>query len=143
VFVPETLTGMELLEQFRTAAARIVFVVDEYGVVQGLMTPHDLLEAITGELQPAPPGGRLGHRARGRLLAARRPDARGRTEGPAGHPDLPEEDKGRYNTLAGLLMACRAGCPRRASASTCGDWRVRGGGPGRPPHRQGAGLVVT
>jgi putative hemolysin len=29
-----------------------VFVVDEYGVVQGLMTPRDLLEAITGELQP-------------------------------------------------------------------------------------------
>jgi putative hemolysin len=27
-------------------------VVDEYGVVQGLMTPRDLLEAITGELQP-------------------------------------------------------------------------------------------
>jgi putative hemolysin len=27
-------------------------VVDEYGVVQGLLTPHDLLEAITGELQP-------------------------------------------------------------------------------------------
>ena len=52
-FVPETLSGMELLEQFRIQAARLVFVVDEYGVVQGLITPHDLLEAITGELQPA------------------------------------------------------------------------------------------
>src|SRR6478735_3299490 len=51
-FVPETLTGMELLEQFRARAGRVVFVVDEYGVVQGLMTPRDLLEAITGELQP-------------------------------------------------------------------------------------------
>jgi putative hemolysin len=30
----------------------LVFVVDEYGVVQGLLTPGDLLEAITGELQP-------------------------------------------------------------------------------------------
>jgi putative hemolysin len=30
-------------------------VVDEYGVVQGLMTPLDLLEAITGELQPGAP----------------------------------------------------------------------------------------
>jgi putative hemolysin len=52
LFVPETLTGMELLEQFRARSGRMVFVVDEYGVVQGLMTPHDLLEAITGELQP-------------------------------------------------------------------------------------------
>jgi putative hemolysin len=34
------------------AGRPLVFVVDEYGVVQGLITPHDLLEAITGELQP-------------------------------------------------------------------------------------------
>ena len=39
---------MELLEQFRKRSGRMVFVVDEYGVVQGLMTPHDFLEAITG-----------------------------------------------------------------------------------------------
>ena len=51
VFVPETLSGMELLEQFRLQSGRLVFVVDEYGVVQGLLTPRDLLEAITGELQ--------------------------------------------------------------------------------------------
>ena len=54
-FLPETLSGMELLEQFRQRAGRMVFVVDEYGVVQGLMTPRDLLEAITGELQPGTP----------------------------------------------------------------------------------------
>ena len=55
VFVPETLSGKELLEQFRTHATRMMFVVDEYGVVQGLLTPHDLLEAITGELKPLGP----------------------------------------------------------------------------------------
>ena len=51
-FVPETLSGMSLLEQFRGKSGRMVFVVDEYGEVQGLLTPRDLLEAITGELQP-------------------------------------------------------------------------------------------
>jgi putative hemolysin len=51
-FVPETLTGMEVLEQFRERSERIVMVVDEYGEVQGLMTPRDMLEAITGELRP-------------------------------------------------------------------------------------------
>jgi putative hemolysin len=50
-FVPETLSGMSLLEQLRDQSGRLVFVVDEYGVVQGLLTPRDLLEAITGELQ--------------------------------------------------------------------------------------------
>jgi putative hemolysin len=71
VFVPETLTGMELLEQFRAKSTRMVLVVDEYGVVQGLITPNDLLEAITGELQPMP-GRRLGHAARRWLLAGGR-----------------------------------------------------------------------
>jgi putative hemolysin len=50
-FVPETLSGMTLLEQLRDKSGRMVFVVDEYGVVQGLLTPRDLLEAITGELR--------------------------------------------------------------------------------------------
>lgn len=53
-FVPETLTGMSLLEQLRERSGRMVFVVDEYGVVQGLVTPRDLLEAITGSCSPAP-----------------------------------------------------------------------------------------
>ena len=33
-FLPETLSGMELLEQFRAKSGRMVFVVDEYGVVR-------------------------------------------------------------------------------------------------------------
>jgi putative hemolysin len=49
VFVPETLSGMELLEHFRTSGAELVFVVDEYGAVQGVITVRDVLEAITGE----------------------------------------------------------------------------------------------
>ena len=49
VFVPETLSGMELLEHFRASRADMVFVVDEYGAVQGVITERDLLEAITGE----------------------------------------------------------------------------------------------
>lgn len=49
VFVPETLSGMELLGQFRESGAELVFVVDEYGEVQGVISVLDVLEAITGE----------------------------------------------------------------------------------------------
>ncbi|MDB5859168.1 MAG: domain protein-like protein [Ramlibacter sp.] len=121
-FVPETLTGMELLEHFRTEAARIVFVVDEYGVVQGLLTPHDLLEAITGELQP---GGTA------EAWATRREDGSWLLDGlmPISElkarldiRDLPAEDKGRYNTLAGLLMAVSGSLPSPGARIDIGDW---------------------
>ncbi len=51
-FVPETLTAMELLENFRTTGSELAFVVDEYGEVLGIVTPQDLIEAITGEFRP-------------------------------------------------------------------------------------------
>ncbi|MEJ8837191.1 hemolysin family protein [Ramlibacter sp. AN1133] len=122
LFVPETLSGMELLEQFRMQAARIVFVVDEYGVVQGLITPHDLLEAITGELQPA---------GDTEAWATRRDDGSWLLDGlmPVSElkarldiRGLPEEDKGRYNTLAGLLMSLSGHLPRPGERIDCGDW---------------------
>jgi putative hemolysin len=121
-FVPETLSGMELLEQFRLRAARIVFVVDEYGVVQGLMTPHDLLEAITGELRPA---------GEEEPWALQREDGSWLLDGlmPVSElkarleiRELPEEDKGRYNTLAGLLMAVSGRLPASGERIECGDW---------------------
>jgi putative hemolysin len=121
-FVPETLTGMELLEQFRIRSARLVFVVDEYGVVQGLITPHDLLEAITGELQPA---------EQTEAWATQREDGSWLLDGlmPVSElkarldiRDLPEEDKGRYNTLAGLLMAVSGHLPEPGERIDCGEW---------------------
>lgn len=121
-FVPETLSGMELLEQFRVESVRLLFVVDEYGVVQGLITPHDLLEAITGELQP---------RADDEAWATQREDGSWLLDGlmPISElkarleiRDLPGEDKGRYNTLAGLLMAESGHLPRSGERIDCGDW---------------------
>jgi putative hemolysin len=110
-FVPETLTGMELLEQFRVRAGRLVFVVDEYGVVQGLMAPRDLLEAITGELQPG---------MQTDAWATLRPDGVWELDGlmpvselraRLGIKELPEEERGRYNTVAGLLMSVSGHLP--------------------------------
>ncbi len=122
LFVPETLTGMELLEQFRARSGRMVFVVDEYGVVQGLMTPHDLLEAITGELQPG---------AQADAWATQRDDGSWLLDGlmPVSElrarlaiRELPDEDRGRYNTLAGLLMAVSGRLPATAERIECAGW---------------------
>ena len=55
-YVPESLTGMELLEHFRKTDVPLALVVDEYGEVMGLVTPRDVLEAIAGEFKPELPG---------------------------------------------------------------------------------------
>ncbi len=121
-FVPETLTGMELLEQFRERAGRLVFVVDEYGVVQGLMTPRDLLEAITGELQPG---------MQTDAWATERDDGTWVLDGlmpvselraRLGIRELPDEERGRYNTVAGLLMAVSGHMPEAGDKIECAGW---------------------
>ena len=103
-FVPETQTGMELLERLRDQTGRMLFVVDEYGEVQGLVTPLDLLQAITGELKPE---------TLTEAWATLREDGSWLLDGlmPVSElktrlalSDLPGEDRGRYNTLAGLLL---------------------------------------
>jgi putative hemolysin len=121
-FVPETLSGMELLEQFRVKSQRVVFVVDEYGVVQGLITPRDMLEAITGELQP---------QGQAEAWATPREDGSWLLDGlmPVAElkarleiRDLPEEERGRYNTVAGLLLAVSGHLPGVGERIECGDW---------------------
>jgi len=122
-FVPETLSGMELLEQFRARSGRMVFVVDEYGVVQGLMTPGDLLEAITGELQPV---------AQVDAWATPREDGSWLLDGlmPVSElkarlaiRELPDEERGRYNTVAGLLLAVSGHLPKVGERISSAGWR--------------------
>jgi putative hemolysin len=123
VFVPETLSGMELLEQFRERATRMVFVVDEYGVVQGLLTPLDMLEAITGELSP---------RAAVDAWATQREDGAWLVDGAMpvaelkarlGLEDLPDEDKGRYTTVAGLMQTVAGDLLEQDQHVDCAGWR--------------------
>lgn len=123
VFVPETLTGMELIEQFRVKAARMVFVVDEYGVVQGLLTPHDLLEAITGELQPdvQTDAWAVQQGDHSWMLDGLMPLSELKTRLEI-EVDLPGEERGRYNTLAGLLMAVSGKLPAQGTKIACANW---------------------
>ncbi len=50
VFVPETVTVLEVLETFKRTRESLAFVVDEHGEVLGLVTLTDVLEAIVGDL---------------------------------------------------------------------------------------------
>jgi putative hemolysin len=124
VFVPETLSGMELLEHFRQTSADMVFVVDEYGAVQGVITERDLLEAITGEFVGADPGEEA--------WATQRADGSWLMDGLIPVPELkdrlgikevPDEERGRYNTLAGMVMLLLGRLPATGDSVEWDHWR--------------------
>ena len=123
VFVPETLSGMELLEHFRGDSVELVFVVDEYGAVQGVITVRDVLEAITGEFStPSDDDAWAVQRANGSWLMDGLipvPELKDRLE----LRDLPEDGRGRYNTLAGMVMLLLGRLPRTTDMVEWQGWR--------------------
>ncbi|MBE9192524.1 HlyC/CorC family transporter [Gloeocapsopsis crepidinum LEGE 06123] len=50
VFVPESTRGLKILEMFKQTGTHIALVVDEYGVIQGLVTLNDILVEIVGDV---------------------------------------------------------------------------------------------
>ncbi len=123
VFVPETLSGMELLDHFRATSAELVFVVDEYGAVQGVITVRDVLEAITGEFStPSAEDAWAVRRSDGSWLMDGLipvPEMKDRLE----IRELPEEDRGRYNTLAGMIMLLLGRLPNTTDVVEWDAWR--------------------
>jgi len=124
VYVPETLTGMELLDHFRTSGTQMVFVVDEYGEIQGLVTLQDMLEAVTGEFVP---------RNSEDSWAVERQDGSWLLDGLIPVPELkdtlelrsvPDEDKGLYHTLSGLMMWQLGRMPQTGDVMIWENWTL-------------------
>ena len=123
-FVPESLTGMDLLEHFRASGTQMVLVVDEYGEVQGLVTLQDVLEAVTGEFKP---------RNQEDAWAVQRADGSWLLDGLIPIPELkdrlelkvvPDEDKGRYHTLSGLIMWLLGRLPHTGDIAAWEEWQL-------------------
>ena len=123
VFVPESLTGMELLENFKASGVQMAFVIDDYGEIQGLITLQDLIEAIAGEFKPGD------HED---AWAVQREDGSWLLDGIIPVPELkdtltleavPEEDKGRYNTLSGMIMLLMGRIPGAGETVDWESWR--------------------
>ncbi|MBF0169597.1 MAG: HlyC/CorC family transporter [Nitrospinae bacterium] len=124
VYVPETMTGLTLLERFRESGMQMVFVVDEYGEILGLVTLQDLLEALAGEFKPRNPED---------VRAFQREDGSWLLDGLIPIAELkdrlhlksvPEEEKGRYHTLSGMIMWLLGRMPRTGDVTEWEGWRL-------------------
>ncbi len=124
LYVPETITGMELLDNFRLSDVHMAFVIDEYGEVQGIVTLQDLIEAITGEFQPRDPE---------TSWALQREDGSWLLDGHIPVPELkdrlnldavPEEERGRYHTLSGMIMLLTGRLPKVTDTVEWEGWKL-------------------
>jgi putative hemolysin len=105
LFIPESTRGLKVLEQFKKFGTHIAMVVDEYGVVQGLVTLHDLFEEIVGDItdinqEPEEP--QIIQREDGSWLL----DGMLSIEEFLEHFGLPDKaiERGNYHTLGGFAI---------------------------------------
>jgi putative hemolysin len=112
LFIPESMSALTMLEQFKQKAADFAVVIDEYGGVLGVVTMHDVLTDIIGEISdqggPAEPevleredgswllDGMLPVEELKELIAIK---------------ELPDEDRAGYQTAGGFVMSTLGGVP--------------------------------
>ncbi len=105
LYVPESTPGLKVLELFKQSGTHIAIVVDEYGVIQGLVTLNDILEEIVGDIPS--------------LDQADEPQAVQREDGSwlldgmlsveeffelLELEELPKEQRGNYHTMGGFVV---------------------------------------
>jgi putative hemolysin len=105
LFIPESTRALSVLELFKQSSTHIAFVVDEYGVIQGLVTLNDILEAIVGDIPSV--------EDLEEPYAVQREDGSWLLDGMLSVDEfkdileinkIPGEEKGNYHTLGGFVV---------------------------------------
>jgi len=105
LFVPEAISVLKLLELFKELGVHIALITDEYGSIQGIITLHDILEAIMGDVRT------IGEPLETPVVV--REDGSWLIDGDTSIEKIkdilsvdffPEEEEGYYRTIAGLIM---------------------------------------
>ncbi|MDZ8258408.1 hemolysin family protein [Nostoc sp. ChiQUE01b] len=105
VFVPESTRGLKVLELFKQTITHMALVVDEYGVIQGLVTLNDIMSEIVGDV-PSMDG-------QDQPQAVQREDGSWLLDGMLpveeflelfGMEEWESEERGSYQTLGGFVI---------------------------------------
>ncbi len=108
IYIPETMLASRALEVFKEKNAELMFVIDEFGSLQGLLTLNDIIEEIVGDIEVEP-------------QATQRQDGSWLLDGMLEVDNfkeifkmetLPHEDE--YETLSGFVMMSLGRVPQAA-----------------------------
>jgi putative hemolysin len=122
LYVPESVSVLTLLNMFKTQTAHIALVVDEFGAVEGLVTPTDVLEAIAGDL-----GASASDDVREIFP---RDDGSFLVDGSTSLDDLEQalgvkvDEDADYHTAAGLVLNALGRIPSTGERVRIGRWTV-------------------
>ncbi|NEO99956.1 MAG: HlyC/CorC family transporter [Symploca sp. SIO2E9] len=121
LFVPESTWALKVLELFKQSGPHLALVVSEYGVLQGLVTLNDVLEAIIGDIPS------VDHSHDSQIV--QREDGSWLVDGMLpvedfkklfGFAELPGEQRGNYYTLGGFVITHLGRIPTAAAHF---DWQ--------------------
>lgn len=122
LYLPQTINILSALEQFRQSKKYFGFVFDEFGGFEGIVTVHDVVEEITGEMpekSETPEIVRYGKDGNSF-----------RVDGDAILPDVarvtglelsPSE---HYQTIAGYVLDRLQRVPKQGETLEVGDWKI-------------------
>jgi putative hemolysin len=106
VYLPNTVTALRALEIFKRSGTPMALVVDEYGDFEGVVTLHDILQSLVGDIaDPTDAGSQT---------VVRRDDGSWLVDGMVAIDEikdltgltlLPGEETGDFQTLGGFMMA--------------------------------------
>lgn len=120
--VPESISALQLLDQFQRSSTHLAVITDEYGEIEGVATPIDILKAIAGELPD------LGSRERPEAVV--RPDGTWLIDGHLPIDELQRRLNRRdmvgrdYHTVAGFVLARLGRIPKAGDTLTWRDLRI-------------------
>lgn len=122
-FIPENVAVAEVLERFKRTGVHTAIVISEFGGVNGLVTLHDIMEAIVGDIDD------IDH-PEGNRDAVKRADGTWLLDGSLPihrlveiypHLNLPEDEVGEYDTLAGFILTRFQRVPKESDAFIWND----------------------